>query len=1620
MNTWAQKDAVTAEVKKYAKTRMKEKQAQDLCRFIDVFFGPSAPEDVLNVEIPTLYHLAKSMWDLAAVRKPGAVNFRVFNPDLKKDGWQTPHTVIQIVNDDMPFIVDSITGGLSATHHLGIHVVHHPVFVVERNAAGKRLSTVGTVDFDEGSSPDSPPESSLYIEIDAQSDPKKLKSIEKIVIGILSDVRMAVVDWRGMMAKIDETVAALTARPSAADFSLNDEAIALLRWLAADHFTFLGYREYRFDGNPKTARFDSIGGSGLGILRDPKRFVLRGAEGLTPISQEIRHFLLQDDPVIITKANVKSTVHRPVHMDYVGVKMFDSSGKVVGEHRFVGLFTSLAYSRNAKDIPLLRRKVVNVQRRAVFHKKSHAGKALAHILETFPRDELFQINEDQLLEISLGVLHLMERPQTKVFVRQDKFERFASVLVYVPREKYHSDLRGAIEKLLCKAFNGEISVYYAQLSNDVMARWQFIVRTKPGSVRHPDVERLNRNVQEVAKGWAEHLHDELVERLGEERGNQLFDAYRDVFSIAYREEFAPRQAIIDIEKLEEVGGADDVRFDLYRRRTDPENAVRLKINHGRRVVPLSECLPMLEHLGLKVIGEHAYELERESGGCVHDFYLTSRFGERLDGAVLKPLIEDLLNQVWHGLVEDDGFNALTTMAYFTWQDGVILRAYAKYLRQIGLAFSQDYVEDCLVEYSAIAALFLKLFKLKFEPKGPSAKAREEEAKAFAQEIRRKFTMVNSLDQDRILRSYLNVIMATIRTNFYQDEYISSESGPSPQLGLALKIRSAKVREMPKPKPYAEIFVYSPRLEGIHLRFGPVARGGLRWSDRREDFRTEVLGLVKAQQVKNVVIVPVGAKGGFIPKHLPHASDREGVLTEGTACYKIFIRSLLSVTDNLIAGKAVPPKKTVRYDGKDPYLVVAADKGTASFSDIANGIAQSRNFWLDDAFASGGSKGYDHKKMAITARGAWVSVQRHFREMGIDVQKDPITVIGIGDMSGDVFGNGMLLSKTIRLQAAFDHRHIFFDPDPDPEKSYKERKRLFALPRSSWADYNSKLISKGGGVFNRSAKSIPLTNELKVFLGTDQKSLSPQDLIHAILKAKADLLWVGGIGTYVKASYESHGEAGDRSNDALRVDANALGVKVVGEGGNLGLTQQARIEFSRAGGRLNTDFIDNSAGVDCSDKEVNIKILLLDAAAGGSIKSAERDQLLVSMTEEVAAIVLEDNYLQTQAISIAEMQAIKSRESHVSLIRTLERDGKLDRAIEGLPDDEAFAEMAVQQKGLTRPELSTLLAYSKMSLKDSLLAGSLIESSYLYPELSRGFPKILRLRFDQELGRHQLRRGIVATTLANQVINRAGLTYIRDVREETGLSREQVVSAFLIVRDAFSLTDIWPAIDALDYKAPATIQGLMHMEICDFVKRQAIWFLNNAPAPLDIARLVEQYRPGLADLLNAPVSVLSPLERGSFDEKRAMYEEQKVPQTLARKVSALESMGPACDIVAVAGALKRPVREVGKAYFEIGCRIGLDWLRKAADMMTSEDHWDRLAARAVIDDLADQQRHVTRSILASSRAKSSDTVIGQWMKDQEEPLGRVNGLLADIRASGPVSVAKLSFATRHIRSILAKV
>ena len=1570
--------------------------------FTRAYFRQVDAEDLAARAPADLYGAVLSHWNFARRREPGKPRVRVFNPSVQEHGWQSTHTIVEIVNDDMPFLVDSVT--MEVNHQgLTLHLIVHPIIRVNR--------TDGTL---MGVLPDDSPaggrESFMHVEVDRLTDPARMEALAKDVERVLDDVRAAVEDWKKMLAKVREVVADLDRRPPPVGQMELAEVRAFLEWLAADHFTLLGYRAHDLvmkDGDDALA---VVPGSGLGILREKPGEAL--ATSFSQLPPQVRAYARVKDLLIITKANSHSTVHRPGYLDYIGIKRYDDRGEVVGEHRFLGLYTHIAYHMRPSEIPLLRRKVANVQAKAGLAPGGHSWKSLENILDTYPRDELLQTPEDELAETATGILHLADRQRFRLFVRRDQFERFVACLIYAPRESFNTDLRKKWQSILMKAFNGQSSEFDIFLSQSVLARIMITVRTTPGQIPQVDVRELEAELAAAARRWEDDLREALLAAAGEARGNELYRLFGAAFPAAYREDVPARNAVPDCAMLAKVAGGGGLALNLYRPLEAPPGMLRFKLFHKGGPVTLSDSLPMLERMGLRVLEERPYRIAPESGEPIwmHDFGLAAGDAEVEIDAV-GAIFEEAFGRVFSGEMENDGFNRLVLAARLTADEIVVLRAYAKYLRQIGFPLSQGFIEQTLAANPAIARMLANLFRLRFDP----AKGDAEGAALQVNAIEQALDRVDNLNEDRVLRQVLALVVSTTRTNYWRRDAEGRR-----RTFLSFKFDPSKVPGLPDPKPMFEIFVYSVRFEGVHLRGGKVARGGLRWSDRPEDFRTEVLGLVKAQMVKNVVIVPVGSKGGFVLKRAPSVStgsaDREALMKEGVACYKDYLRGLLDITDNLVGGKVEPPAQVRRHDPDDPYLVVAADKGTATFSDYANSISAEYGFWLGDAFASGGSAGYDHKAMGITARGAWESVKRHFREMGVDTQTTDFTVVGVGDMSGDVFGNGMLLSKHIRLVAAFDHRHVFIDPVPDAASSWAERKRLFELPRSSWADYNAMLISQGGGVWPRSAKAIPLSPESRRALGIEAESLPPTELINAILKAPIDLLYNGGIGTYVKAASESHASVGDRANDPIRVNGADLRCKVVAEGGNLGLTHLGRIEYALKGGKVCTDAIDNSAGVDTSDHEVNIKILLGLVIADGELTEKQRNTLLAQMTDQVAALVLRDNYFQTQSLSIAGRVAPALLDAQHRFIQFLEKAGRLDRAIEFLPPDEVIAERRAKKLGLTAPERAVLLAYSKMWLSDAFVDSNLPEDEWIATALGRYFPQALREAYAGVMPRHPLRREIVATHVVNSMVNRVGSTFVHRLIETTGAHAPEIVRAYLLQREIFGYVPLWQSIEALDNKVPDQIQSEMLIEAGRLTVRATSWFLRSRRLTEPMEQTIERFQPGVETLYAELGRLLDAPARSQIDIQAVRWTQAGVSREIAARVAALDTLFAALDIVEVADATTRAVPTVAGVYFKVSSKLGIAWLRDRIGQIPGDSHWQGLAKSSMRDDLAGLARTLAANALAAGATDEPAELVAKWERANRDALDRAARLLGELRAAPAPDLAMLSVGLRELRNL----
>ncbi len=1575
-------------------TKVPAEQRETLIAFVQQYFTRVDPEVLEERDPADLYGAALSHWAFARRRAPGTVRVRAFNPTLAEHGWQSTHTIVEIVNDDMPFLVDSVAMEVNR-HGLTLHLIVHPLLTVTRDAEGLLTGLGG-----DGAGLH---ESFIHVEVDRVPEAAQLEALAQDVTRVLGDVRVAWTDWQAMRSRLLAIADEVATNPPPLPAAELEEGRAFLLWLADNRFTLLGARTLDLVTRGDDIDLQMEAGSGLGILRSEEASQIPASFAALPA--DVRAGARLPELLVVTKSNSRSTVHRPGQLDYVGVKRFGPDGQVCGEHRFLGLFTHTAYSANPSEIPLLRRKVAEIVERTGLPPASHDGKALINILETYPRDELFQTDNETLLRTVTAILHLGERQRFRLFLRRDRFERFVTCLIYAPREHYNTELRRTWQQMLIAALHGSSAEFNVHLSESPLARVLITVRTQPGSVPDVDERELEAQLAAASRSWQDLLREALVESLGEARGNSLQRVYAGAFPAGYRDAVPARAAVPDIELMAGLADAHPLAMRLYRPLEAPPGVLRFKLLRRGEPLALSSSLPMLEHLGMRVLDEQLHRIAPLEGPTVwlHDYGLEVAVGDaEPDIDRLNPLFETAFAAVLNGEVENDAFNRLVVAAGLPAAEVVVLRAYAKYMRQSGFALSQAFIETTLVAHPSIAAALVGLFKARFDP-ARSAEA-PEVAAAQVTAIEKSLEDVTNLSEDRVLRQLLALILATDRCNFWRGRSF-----------LSFKFDPSRVPGLPEPKPVAEIFVYATRFEGVHLRGGRVARGGLRWSDRPEDFRTEVLGLVKAQMVKNTVIVPVGSKGGFVLKRAPSPADREAYLAEGVACYKNYLRGLLDLTDNRVAGEIVPPPQVRRHDADDPYLVVAADKGTATFSDHANAVSREYGFWLDDAFASGGSVGYDHKAMGITARGAWESVKRHFRELGVDTQSTDFTVVGIGDMSGDVFGNGMLLSRHIRLIAAFDHRHVFLDPNPDAERSYAERERLFQLPRSSWADYDAGLISTGGGVFARSAKSVPLSPEVRKLLDLEVASLTPTELVNAVLKARVDLLYNGGIGTYVKATTETHEQVGDRANDALRVDGVELRCKVVGEGGNLGLTQRGRIEFAQHGGRINTDAIDNSAGVDTSDHEVNIKILLGLLVGDGEMTERQRNTLLPVMTDEVATLVLRDNIFQSQVLSVTNRIAPQLLDAQLRFMQFLEKAKRLNRRIEVLPSDEVIAERRAEGLGLARPEHAVVLAYAKMWLYDELLASDLPDDPWVATALVRYFPSELQERCASVMTRHPLRREIIATHVTNSMLNRVGSTYVHRLMETTGARPNEIVRAYLLAREVFGMVGLWEQVEALDNQVDDEVQARILIDTSADLERGTTWFLRSRRLADDMGTTIAAFRPAVEVLRELAPALGDASEQARVDEARERWAAFGVPLPLATQIAGFETLFSALDIAEVAAASGRPVDLVARVHFELAGRLGVPWLRKSIDALPGDQHWQLLARGAMLDDLDTLLRNLDASVLTGS-GDTTAPLVEDWQRRQERALTRAQQVLGELRAVSAPDAAMLSVGLRELRAL----
>lgn len=1599
-------EALIQRVMTLVKEKLPKSEADLISEFVKSYYLSAAPEDLLERSDLDRYGALVSHWHFIHQRKPHEAKVRVYNPQFEQHGWQSTHTVIEIVYEHMPFLIESIRMILNR-HGLNVHLVLHASSLkVQRNAQHQIMHIHPKESPDPGVY-----ETPIFIEIDRQSSPEILEEIRIALENTIADVALAVGDWQAMTSVMSKIIQEQENKlQNSHKKELDEEIVEFLKWINDNHFTFLGYckRDLIADNGHYAWSLDKA--SALGIIKKEGENYFESFNDMPKVAQELA---ISNQILNLGKTDKLSTVHRPTYTDFIVLKIFDKNGNVTGEHQFIGLYTFAAYNRSPQYIPLLRLRVKRIMERAGVTLDGHDGKELLNILDTLPRDDFFHGTVDELYDLSIGILHLQERPRIRLFIRKDSFARVFSCLVFVPRERYNSKLREKMEIILMKELGGYQVDFYTRFSESILARIHFIVRFKEEGAKDYNVAALQDQLVAVSRSWEDNLKDALLEHFGEAEGNRLLHKYIWAFPVGYCSDFDVRTAVYDIQHLEKISPENPLEMSFYRPLDEEEGVLRFKLYSPQVSIPLSDIIPVLECLGLRVVSERPHEVTLENGQkfWINDFGMIFNAGKTLDVELVKDIFQDAFYHIWYKEAERDGFNKLVLEVGLNWREVVMLRAYAKYLWQIGFVFTQSYIEDVLVSVPSIVRDLVDLFKARFNP-AISIEDTNTITNALRLKIKESLEEVKNINEDRIIRRYLQIILATIRTNFYQ-----KDANGDPKKYLSFKFDPTVITELPLPRPLYEIFVYSPRVEGVHLRGAKVARGGIRWSDRRDDFRTEVLGLMKAQQVKNAVIVPLGAKGGFVPKVMPQKASREEIMAEGIECYKIFIRGMLDLTDNLVDNVIVPPVDVVRYDNDDPYFVVAADKGTATFSDIANSISHEYGFWLADAFASGGGTGYDHKKMGITARGAWESVKRHFRELGIDTQKTEFTTVGIGDLAGDVFGNGTLLSKHMKLVAAFNHMHIFLDPTPDPLISYNERMRIFHLPRSTWEDYDPKLISPGGGVYSRSSKFIMLSKEIREVLGIKKQKIVPNELIKAILRSKVDLLFNGGIGTYVKATFEHNINVGDRTNDALRVNGSELRCRVVAEGGNLGFTQLGRVEYALTGGKLNTDAIDNSGGVDCSDHEVNIKILLNGIVASGDITMKQRNILLSEMTDEVAELVLENNRTQIEVISVAEYNSDKNAQMHCRLIDHLEQHANLDRDLEFLPADDNLLARQQNEQGLTRPELAVLMAYTKTLLKSEILASDIPEDKYIAQELITAFPIVLQNKFRKEMFSHRLQREIIAMQISNHIINDMGLGFLHRLQDETGASIPDIVRGYIAAREIFKAKLFRNSVHALDFIAPAHIQVKMLHELNRLVRRATRWFLRHRISTMNVAEVVKHFTPKVQAVKDALAHALEgPVEEYLASFVQALIADN-VPEDIALLTAQMSPMFSALDIVDASSTHGLPVEAVTVVYYAVGARLDLGWFKEQIKEHPVTNHWDSLARAAIRDDLDRQQRNVTIAVmLMNPNIADPDAQIDAWMAQYSTLIGRWQHMIADLKAVPKREFTMYSVALRELMEL----
>ncbi|MDB6060427.1 MAG: NAD-glutamate dehydrogenase [Verrucomicrobiaceae bacterium] len=1582
-------------------------QAAPLAEFARQYYENFPVDELSGRPLGDLYAATYGSWHFLQYYDSRRAKVRVFNPEFERHGWQLGHTVVAIVCPNVPFALDSVRSELNS-RNITIFTIYSISLRVRRDEQHQLQQLLGRADEDDAENDDGvSSEAFLYLEISRHSRAEEIAALEEVLRDVLREVNTAVSDYQPMCARARAVAAEIQSDTNAAADIVATEVRAFIDWILADNFTFLGYEKFRVEyvnGQPQVEREDA---ATLGLLAE------RSTYGASDLLRGIA--ALDSDPlkslVYFSKSSLRARVHRRVYPDYIGIRVFDAQQRVIGEHRFLGLYTSRVYTMSPALIPLIRLKVTAVIERANFPARSHERSELLRVLEVHPRDELFQSKAEELFVTALAIIQIQERRLVRVFVRRDPTLKFINCLVYMPRDMYNTQLRIKIQNILYSAFDAQEAEFSTFFSESVLTRTHYVLRTDPQHPKEKDNALLEKEIVEACLSWQDRLRNHLVEEFGEEQGLATTAEYGDAFPASYRDDYEARAAIGDIRKMAKLISASDIAMSFYRSLGDADPILRFRLFHLQQPLPLSDVMPILDNFGLRALGERSYGIKRASDTQVwiHEFVLSYGWADGIDINEVKGNFQEAFARIWYGDAENDSFNKLILGTGLGWRDVAMLRAYARYLKQIQFNFSSEYIADTLLRHLIITQIIVQLFQVRFDPQLTLADDERNERESRLQaRIVAALDDVENLGEDRIIRQIVALIKATLRCNYFQRD----DSG-KPKNYFSFKLDSHAVPEMPLPRPLYEIFVHSPRVEGIHLRTSKVARGGLRWSDRQEDFRTEVLGLVKAQNVKNAVIVPTGAKGGFVARRAV-TGDRDAVQREGITCYKLFVQGLLDITDNTGDKGVIPPPDVVRKDADDIYLVVAADKGTASFSDIANDISHHYNFWLGDAFASGGSVGYDHKKMGITARGAWISVERHFREIGVDVATTDFTVVGIGDMAGDVFGNGMLLSRHIQLVGAFNHQHIFIDPQPNAEASFIEREHLFNLPRSSWEDYNATLISEGGGIFKRSAKTIDITPQMKTRFLIEADQLAPNELIIALLKAPIDLLWNGGIGTYVKASTQTNADCGDKTNDALRVDGRDLRCKVIGEGGNLGCTQLGRVEFALRGGRCNTDFIDNSAGVDCSDHEVNIKIALNTLLTNGDMTEKQRRELLVSMTDEVSKLVLKHNQRQTLALSLAELQALQRSGEYQRLIHSMEGRGYLNRAIEFIPSDDALIERKIGGKGLTRPELSVLISYTKGQLKSSLAVNTIADDPLLAESLFSAFPVQLRERYPAAIEHHRLRREIIATQIANDMIDLMGIPFVERMAQSTGATAVEIARAYVTAREIFNMRQHWRALESL----PTDVSGQIQLELMAIemrmVRRATRWFIRNRRVNLDPTREVERFQKALAQLVEELPQLIVGRVHDDYLARHRQLTESNVPPALAQRAALANVMYVCLGIIDATAEIKAPAAKVAEVYFVLGQELELDLFSRQIAELRVENHWQAQARESFRDDLEWQMRKLAVGAMRHICDKGDvNACIQRWIAQQSALVARWRALLVELHGTQAKDFAVYAVAIREL-------